>query len=220
MPILDNAMQQPTPAGQPSSAAEMPPPNPEIMSPVVSAHMDELGQMTSLMDPKMADAYDRVLQAAMKMLYSKDNAEMMQQIILDDNVPIENKLGEGIANLLIMMDNTGNGTIPKEVIVPVGIAVMFEAADYLFELDFKVTEDELGKALELLIEGVLVGYGMDPKQVMAVVDDMGGKLGFDESKLGKEEKDAEAAEPTPDAETSEDAAMEAGFAADQQKQGK
>jgi len=210
MPILQDQQAAASPQG------DMPPPNPEILSPIVQAHMAELEQMTALMDPKMAEAYDRVLEAGIKMLYSPDNAEMMEQIILNDDMPVANKLGEGIANLLIMMDNTGNGTIPKEVIVPVGVAIMFEAADYLFELDIEVTEEDLGTALELLIQGVLLGYGMEPDQVEKVIDDMGDKLGFDETEEGKKINalDGKEKTPAPEPEMDEDAAMEAGFNAD------
>lgn len=175
----------PAPQGAPQGGGNLPPPNPETLSPVVSAHMDELNQMASMMDGKLGDAYDRVLTAGMKMLYSPDNAQMMQEIITNEEVPIANKLGEGIANLLVMMDNTGNGTIPKEVLVPVGVALMFEAADYLYELDIEVTEDDLGAALELLIKGVFTGYGIDPAKVDQIVDDMGAKLGFDDTEEGK-----------------------------------
>ena len=178
------APQAPQAGGAPQGGA-LPQPNPEIMSPVVAAHMDQLEQMASMMDGKLGDAYDRVLTAGMKMLYSADNSQMMQDIIMNEEIPIANKLGEGIANLLLMMDNTGNGTIPKEVLVPVGIALMFEAADYLFELDVEVTEADLGEALELLIKGIFVGYGIDPAKVDQTIDDMGAKLGFDETEDGK-----------------------------------
>lgn len=178
-------MQQAPAAPGAAPAGNMPAPNPEIMSPIVASHMDELDQMAKMMDGKMGDAYDRVVTAGMKMLYSPENAKMMQEIITNEDVPIANKLGEGIANLLVMMDNTGNGTIPKEVLVPAGVALMFEAADYLFEIGVEFTENDLGAALELLIKGVFVGYGIDPAKMDKIVDDMGAKLGFDDTDEGK-----------------------------------
>ena len=186
-------------------------PNPEIMSPVVQAHMDELEQMRSLLDGKLGDAYDRVVTAGMKMMYAPESAEMIQNLIMNDEIPLANKLGEGIANLLVMMDNQGNGTIPKEILVPVGVTLMFEAADYLFEVGEEVTEDDLGKGLELMINGIFVGYGIDPKKMEAVMDDMGKKLGFDE---GAEPATEEVAEPA-----DEDAAFEQGFSAEQAARG-
>lgn len=201
-------MQTQAPAPGAAPAGNMPPPNPEIMSPIVAGHMDELEQMAAMMDGKMGDAYDRVVTAGMKMLYSPDNAKMMQEIITNEDVPIANKLGEGIANLLVMMDNTGNGTIPKEVLVPAGVALMFEAADYLFEIGVEFTENDLGAALELLIKGVFVGYGIDPAKMDKIVDDMGAKLGFDDTDEGKKVNEMSGAEV---AETGEAPAGESGI---------
>lgn len=192
-----------------AQGAPLPPPNPDILSPLVQSHMDELEQMRKLMDGKMGQAYDRVLMAGMKMLYSPDNAQMVQQLIEDPAVPMANKLGEGIANLVVMMDNEGNGTIPKEVIVPVGVALMFEAADYLFEVGIEVTEDDLSNGLELLLMGVMTGYGLDPAKIDAIVDDMGKKLGFEEK---DEAAEAAPAQPAVD---EEDAAFNEGFAQEQ-----
>jgi len=128
--------------------------------------------------------------------------------------------------LLVMMDNQGNGTIPKEILVPVGVALMFEAADYLFEVGIEFTEQDLGDALELLIRSVLVGYGIDPSKIDDVIDDMGKKLGFDDTEAGKavnempdakEETSPVAAEP-PEVE-GEEAAFEKGFESDQAARG-
>jgi len=206
------------PAGPQGPQGNLPPPDPSILSPIVLEHMDELEQMRSLLDGQLGDAYDRVLTAAMKMMYSADNSQMMQQIIMDEQIPVANKLGEGIANLLVMMDNQGNGTIPKEIIVPVGVALMFEAADYLFEVGIEFTENDLGDALELLIRSVLVGYGIDPAKIDDVIDDMGKKLGFDDTEMGKkvsEMPDAkEEVTPVPD---NEEEAFQQGFNADTAK---
>lgn len=200
---------------QPQAQGQLPAPNPEITSPLVQSHIDELTKMRELMDDKMGNAYDRVLTAGMKMLYSKDSAQVISDLIESEEVPMANKLGEGIANLLVMMDNQGNGTIPKEVLIPVGVALMFEAADYLYEVGVEVTEDDIGKALELLINGVFTGYGIDPAKMEQVIDDMGKKLGFEE---GAEEELEEGETASEEVAETEEAAFEQGFKAEQTKQ--
>jgi len=219
-----------TPVADPAQQA-LPPPNPQIVSPLIIAHEPELEQMRKSLTGKAGDAYDRVLTAGMKMLYSPQNAETIQKIVMDDSLPVANKLGEGVANLVVMMDNEGKGTIPKEVLAPVGVALLFEAADYLFEVGINVSEDDLGKALELLIEGIFVGYGIDPKKMQQVIDHMGKKLGFDKTPEGEKvasmkddsaeeaaESPAEEAAEGPAGEAAEDTAFKQGFA-DQQAKG-
>lgn len=215
-------MQSQVPAQGGAQAAggqqQMQAPNPETMSPIIQGHMDELAQMRKLMDEKQGNAYDRVTAAGMKMMYAPDNAEMIHGLIMDEAVPVANKLGEGIANLLIMMDNQGNGSVPKEILVPVGVTLMFEAADYLFEVGVEFTEDDLGKALELMINGIFVGYGIDPAQIDKVVDDMGKKLGFEEG-ADEPEPAAEDAAEGPQGEAAEDSAFQQGFDQEQTARG-
>lgn len=209
------AQQQMAPAeGGPAQGggAQLPKPNPEIMSPIIQQHIPELENMRNMLDGKMGDAYDRVLTAGMKMLYSPGTADTIHDLIFDKGIPMSNKLGEGVANLLVMMDNQGNGTIPKEVLIPVGVALLFEATDYMFECGIEVTEDDLGKALELMINGVFIGYGIDPKKMDEVIDDMGKKLGFEDSGEGDVDQAAPAEAP---AESPEDASFNEGFANEQ-----
>jgi hypothetical protein len=213
-PVVANAQ----PTGPQGPQGNLPAPDPSILSPIVLEHMDELEQMRSLLDGKLGDAYDRVLTAGMKLMYSADNSQMMQQIIMDEQIPVANKLGEGIANLLVMMDNQGNGTIPKEVLVPVGVALMFEAADYLFEVGIEFTENDLGGALELLIRSILVGYGLDPSKIDNVIDDMGKKLGFDETEQGKKVAEMpDAKEEVTPVSNNEEEAFQQGFEAETTK---
>lgn len=216
------AMQQPAEAPQQEQAAEagaLPPPNPEIMSPIIQGHMGELEKMRESLTGDTGDAYDRVLTAGMKMMYAPQSAEMIQGLIMDDKVPVANKLGEGVANLLVMMDNQGNGTIPKEVLIPVGVALMFEAADYLYEVQVPVTEEDLGKALELMINGVFIGYGIDPSKMDEVIDDMAKKLDFKGDGVSSEASEGETASEEvaegPQGEAEEEAAFNQGFSAEQ-----
>jgi len=229
-PVAQPAPDQGAPAAAPQDpGGQLPPPNPDILSPVVKKHIPALEQMQQMLTGKMGDAYDRVLTAGMKMLYSPQTADVLHKLIFDEKIPLPNKLGEGVANLLVMMDNQGNGTIPKEVLVPVGVALLFEATDYLFECGINATDDDLGEALELMINGIFVGYGIDPAKMDQIVNDMGKKLGFDDTPQGKEvagmkdkgapaddvENAADAAAEGPGGEQAEDSAFEQGFTDEQ-----
>jgi hypothetical protein len=217
----------------PAPGGDLPPPNPATTSPLVKAHEDELATMIKIMPPKMADAYQRVLTAGKKMMYAKETAEAIHGLILDDQVPMKNKLGEGVANLLVMMDNQGNGTIPKDVLIPVGVSLLFEAADYMFECGIEVTEQDLSDGMEIMVYAVYKAYNIPEEQVDKVIDDLMGKLDlsdeqkqkFADTKKAEGEADMEAAEAETAAQEAaegaagEEAEFAAGFAAEQQKRG-
>ncbi len=231
MPILQDALQagaattapqpQPTPqnaAPAPAGAGNLPPPNPQIVCPAVAAHMDDVENMRGFMDEKQRNAFDRVVVAGKKMLYAPESAQVVQNLLMDDEIPMANKLGEGVANLMVMMDNQGNGTIPKEIMIPAGIVVMFEAADYAFEVGFEISETDLADAMEKLIYGIYAGYQIPAEKVDEVIDALAGKFGFKEGDaekvMGKVEEAQEKGmirEPIPGGDNGEEEAFEQGF---------
>lgn len=212
--------------GGAGGGSQLPPPDPAANSPLLKAHMDELANMVKIMSPEMKSAYERVLAAGKKMMYAPETAEAVQGLILDDEVPMKNKLGEGIANLVVMLDNQGNGTIPKDVLIPVGVTLMFEAVDYMYECGLEATAEELADGLELMVYSIYEAYNIPPEEVDMVIDKLMGTLDLDDETKEKlvggvkarEEADAEAAEAIAE-EPSEDAAFKQGFGEEQQKRG-
>lgn len=212
MPIIQDSLQNAT-AG---AGGQLPPPNPETTSPLVKAHADELAAMVGAMSPELRDAYERVLVAGKKMMYAPETAEAIHGIILDDAVPMKNKLGEGIANLLVMMDNQGNGTIPKDALIPVGVALMFEAADYMFECGLEVTPEDLSDGMEMMVYSIYEAYNVPAAEVDAIVDGLMAKMDLDDETKEKLVGRVEEREAGEDVEA---AAFQQGFAAEQQKRG-
>jgi hypothetical protein len=222
---------QPPAAGAPAPApaeapagGQLPPPNPDTTSPLIKAHEDELAAMVGFMAPELRDAYERVLVAGKKMMYAPETAEAIHGLILDDAVPMKNKLGEGVANLLVMMDNEGNGTIPKDALVPVGVALMFEAADYMFECGIEVTPEDLSDGMEMMIYAIFEAYKVPKAEVDGIIEDLMGKLDLDdeakEKLTGKvEEREAVDAAQAAAGEDVEATAFQQGFTDEQAKRG-
>ena len=177
--------------------------------------MDDVENMRGFMDEKQRNAFDRVVVAGKKMLYAPESAQVVQSLMMDDQIPMANKLGEGIANLMVMMDNQGNGTIPKEIMIPAGIVVMFEAADYAFEVGFEISEKDLADALEKLIYGIYAGYQIPAEKVDEVIDTLAGKLGFKEGdaekamdKVEEVQEEGKVREPIPGGDNPQEEAAE------------
>ena len=231
MPIIQDSLQNAAAATSPQNmdqaagaGGQLPPPNPETTSPLVKAHEDELAAMVGVMSPELRDAYERVLVAGKKMMYAPETAEAIHGIILDDAVPMKNKLGEGIANLLVMMDNQGNGTIPKDVLIPAGVSLMFEAADYMFECGLEVTPEDLSDGMEMMVYSIYEAYNVPSAEVDAIVDDLMAKMDLDDETKEKlvgrvEEREADDMAQAEAGEDVEATAFQQGFAAEQQKRG-
>ena len=147
-------------------------------------HSAELKKMRESMPEKMRNAFDRVVLAGQKILYGKETQDMIDEF-LNQNAPLEEKLGAGVANIVVMIDNKANGAIPKEILVPAGTVLLFDAADFLTQSGEKISTTVIGKAYEIMFYGIFAAYGAEPQQVDAAFGDM-------EQKLNTQQQPAEA----------------------------
>ena len=132
-------------------------------------HAQEIGKMIEVMPPEMKQAFQKVVLAGKKMLYSPDTREMINEV-LNSEAEMGEKLGAGIANLMIMMDNQAQGAIPKDVMIPAATVLLFDAADALKQSGETISAEELGQAYEIMFYNIFAGYGAQPEQVDKVLD--------------------------------------------------
>lgn len=134
-------------------------------------HSKELARMRSIMPEKMREAFDRIVLAGKKVIYSKETAPMVDQY-LSSGASIAEKLGGGVANVVVMLDNKAQGAIPKDILIPAATVLLFDAADFMRRTGTKVTTEDIGKAYEMMFYGIFEAYGMKPEQVDATFDRM------------------------------------------------
>lgn len=134
-------------------------------------HSKELARMRSIMPEKMREAFDRIVLAGKKVMYSKETAPMVDQY-LSSGASTAEKLGGGVANVVVMLDNKAQGAIPKDILIPAATVLLFDAADFMRRTGTKVTTEDIGKAYEMMFYGIFEAYGMKPEQVDATFDRM------------------------------------------------
>ena len=115
--------------------------------------------------PKLQEAYDRVVIAGMKIMFSKESHRAMLQEIQKPG-PLDQRLGKGIAGLMLLMFKESNATMPPAVIIPAGIKLMMEAVDFLRDSGLeKPTNSDIGGAMEILISTILEKFGVAPEKM-------------------------------------------------------
>lgn len=129
----------------------------------------ELAKMAKAMGPEREDAFRRVVLAGKKILYGKESQGFIDEFMATE-APIEEKLGTGIANLVILIDNKAQGNIPKDVMIPAGTLLLFDAADFLRQSGEQISVEQMGSAYEHMFYGIFAGYGAAPEQVDAAFD--------------------------------------------------
>lgn len=118
------------------------------------------------MPPELQDAYDRVVLAGMKVMFSDETHESAMKFLMDDSRPTAQRLGEGITSLMGMLYKESNNTLPPQVIIPAAVELLVAAADYLKKSQaMPVTDKEIGDAMGVMLQTLLAKFGAGPDQI-------------------------------------------------------
>ena len=130
----------------------------------------EMIQQNIQMPPELQEAYERVVLAGMKALFSEgSNREMLRR--LEGKGPIGLRLGKGIATLLLLFYSESNKTLPQAVIIPAGTYLVAQAADFLNQSSIeKVTNADIGEAISAFVEAVIQSFGGDLQKMYGLLD--------------------------------------------------
>ncbi|CAB4159587.1 hypothetical protein UFOVP715_16 [uncultured Caudovirales phage] len=117
------------------------------------------------MPPELQEAYDRVVIAGMKVMFSKESHRAMLQEIQRPG-PMGQRLGKGIAGLLLLLFKESNGTMPPAVMIPAGVKLLMEAVDFLRKSGLeKPTNADIGEGIQIMMTTVLEKFGVAPEKL-------------------------------------------------------
>lgn len=112
--------------------------------------------------PDMQEAYDRVVVAGMKLMFSKETHRIMLKEMQKEG-PLSQRLGRGVAGLMLIMVKESNSTMPPQIIIPAGVELLMQAVDFMKKTDMaNPTNEEIGQAMQIMITTILEKFGVDP----------------------------------------------------------
>lgn len=115
--------------------------------------------------PELQEAYERVVIAGMKVMFSKETHRIMLKELQKEG-PVGIRLGQGIAGLMLMLFKESNNTMPPQIIIPAGIELMMQAVDFMRKSGTaKVTNQDIGDAMEVMIATIMDKFGVPPDQL-------------------------------------------------------
>jgi hypothetical protein len=112
--------------------------------------------------PDMQEAYDRVVVAGMKIMFSKETHGVMLKEMQKEG-PVAQRLGQGVAGLMLVMVKESNETMPPQIIIPAGVELLMQAVDFMKKTDLaNPTNEEIGQAIQIMITTIMEKFGVDP----------------------------------------------------------
>lgn len=117
------------------------------------------------MPPELQEAYERVVIAGMKVMFDKNTHRAMLREITKAG-PMGDKLGQGVAGLLLMLVKESNNTMPPAVLIPAGLELIMQAVDFVRRAELgTVTNEDIGRAAEVMITTLMGKFGADPARL-------------------------------------------------------
>lgn len=117
------------------------------------------------MPPELQEAYERVVIAGMKVMFSKESHRVMLKELQREG-PLDQRLGKGMAGLMLLLFKESNGTMPPAVIIPAGVKLLMEAVDFMRDTGIdNPTNAEIGNGMQIMIAIILEKFGVAPDKM-------------------------------------------------------
>lgn len=120
--------------------------------------------------PSMREAYAKVVNAGMKIMFDKSTHKFMQQQMAAEG-EIDDKLAEGVGQLMGMLLQNSKGAFPQQLIIPAGIELMMHAADYAAQTgQDEVTPDLMASAIQKFVFALFGQAKVSPDMLLGGID--------------------------------------------------
>lgn len=117
--------------------------------------------------PKFKGAFDRIISAGLKVMYSPETHDMMVSQLGEQNPP-EINVGEGVAKLMGILWHEGKGTLPMQAFIPASLILLCEGMDFAEKAGkIQVTPDTLAAATKELMSSLMQILGITPEKIQA-----------------------------------------------------
>jgi len=123
------------------------------------------------------ERYDKLVKAGTRIIYDEATFKQLSQGITEAENPIED-VAKGMAAILNMMAHKARGTIPHDVFIQAGMALLLDALDFMEQAGLvTVTSDVLDEATREYIEALLPTVGLTPEKLGAALDSLKETMG-------------------------------------------
>ena len=130
-------------------------------------------QVSGKLPSQLRSAYERVVMAGKKILYSEQMAPQIQQLLQAPG-DMGQKLGTGVAALMALLVDKANGTMPPQLILPAATELVAEAGAFLKDAGAKVTDQDIAEGMAVMVETILSKAGVSLDQLPEMLKQQGG----------------------------------------------
>lgn len=134
--------------------------------------------------PDMKNAYDRIMVAGMKVLFSEKTHGALIARLKDSEDPLSDT-GKGAVGLIMTLYKESKGTMPVGAMIPAGMVLMLNALDYLDGAGVvAIDKPEIDIATEVFIDTLMPQMGLTPEKMEEMTGSVQGVMA-DQEKMSQ-----------------------------------
>lgn len=127
-------------------------------------------QVQDNLPPELRDAYKRVIVAGMKVMFDPKTHQLMLKQLQEPG-PIGQKLGQGIAGLMLLLFQQSNKTMPPQILIPAGLELLMQAVYFLRKSKLAMPNNaDIGEATQVMVDTIMQKFGVDPQKFSGALD--------------------------------------------------
>ena len=115
--------------------------------------------------PQMQKAYERIVQAGLKLMFDPRTREQTMQMMMSEGDPAQ-KIAQGVGSVMVALFEQSNGTMPQELIIPAAVELVAHVVEVAQQAGASITPEQYGAAVEQTIAfiGQKFGVNLDGQQ--------------------------------------------------------
>lgn len=121
--------------------------------------------------PELEKPYQVAVSAGLKLLFSPETVEMTMDY-MESEEAMTTKMSQGIAAIVGSIFEKSNGTMPGELIIPVGVELIGHCVEAGRRAGLEVSDADVAEGVSQYIQTVLQQAGATPEQMQQMLGGM------------------------------------------------
>ena len=121
--------------------------------------------------PELEKHYQQAVKNGLRVMFGKGVREQTMEFMESgDDVP--QAMADGIYSVVVYLFNQSNGTMPPQILIPVGVELLAHAVDVAKKAGIDVPDSDVAEGMGQFIQAVLTASGVGPEQMQQLVAGM------------------------------------------------
>lgn len=121
--------------------------------------------------PELERPYQQAVKNGLLVMFGKGVREQTLSF-MESGEDVPQAMADGIYSVVVYLFNQSNGTMPPQILIPVGVELLAHAVDVAKKAGIDVPDSDVAEGMGQFIQAVLTASGVGPEQMQQLVAGM------------------------------------------------